>query len=107
LSEISGVVPVMDFAHWYARHQGKIDYSEVLDKFKKFKHLHTHFSCITYGPFGERNHLPLSEKKPDFAPLAKEIIKRKLDINLVCECPNPFDDAKKMRDILRRMFIYA
>lgn len=103
LSEINGVIPVMDFAHWYARQQGKIDYENVLKKFKDFKHLHTHFSGIRYGPSGERNHLPLDTKKPDFKPLAKLIVKKKLNINIVCECPCPFDDAVKMRDILGKL----
>ncbi len=43
-------VPVIDFAHLFARNYGKIDYSLVLDTILSYKHkvLHAHFSSIAY-----------------------------------------------------------
>lgn len=42
---IKNVVPVVDFAHIYARNGGNIDYSEVLDKWTSIHipHYHSHF----------------------------------------------------------------
>jgi deoxyribonuclease-4 len=95
-------VPCVDWAHLYARNQGKIDFGKIFDALKplKLKHLHTHFSCINFGPRGERNHLTLKYKKPDYQPLVKEILKRKpCDITLISESPALEQDAllvKKM-----------
>ncbi len=90
----------VDFAHLYARNQGRIDYGEVFDALKKLrhlKHLHSHFSGIEYGPKGERRHLVLS--KPPFKPLVKEIIKRKQDITIICESPVTWQDSLRMKKI--------
>ncbi|HIE41288.1 MAG TPA: endonuclease IV, partial [Candidatus Aenigmarchaeota archaeon] len=39
--EVEGCVPVIDFAHLFARKNGEINYSEILNKLKKFRELHT------------------------------------------------------------------
>jgi deoxyribonuclease-4 len=98
--DIKNCVPVIDFAHLYARAQGKIDYSEVLDKVKKFKHLHSHFSGINYGPGGERNHLPILAGKPDYRQIAKLLVKKKTDITMICESPYLERDALLMKKIV-------
>jgi deoxyribonuclease-4 len=94
----------VDFAHLYARRYGKIDYADILDKVKplKQKPLHTHFSNINFTQKGERNHLVL-DHSPDFTPLAKEIIRSKTDINIICESPITWKDSLKMRKIFERL----
>ncbi|MBU5575181.1 MAG: TIM barrel protein [Candidatus Aenigmatarchaeota archaeon] len=101
-------VPVIDFAHIYARNGGKIDYSEIFDKIKKFKHIHSHFSSINWtaagiGKGNEKNHLPISHNKPEFEPLAKEIIKRKLDITIINESPLLEKDALIMKRVFESL----
>jgi len=99
---------VVDFAHLYARAAGRINFSKIFDKVStlKLKHLHTHFSCIEYSTVGmtgkgnERYHLTLDTKKPDFEPLVKEILKRKIDITLISESPILEKDAL----IMKKMF---
>ncbi|MGC9310246.1 MAG: TIM barrel protein [Candidatus Aenigmatarchaeota archaeon] len=92
--------PVIDFAHIYARNGGRINYSEVLDRVKYLKHLHCHFSGIEFTGAGERKHLPISSKSPDFAGLAEEIVKRGLDITIISESPLLEQDSLRMKEIL-------
>lgn len=99
--EVKGCVPVVDFAHIYARAGGKIDYGEVFNKMKKFKHIHSHFTGVDYKRPGDA-HLPISSKKPNFAPLAKEIKKRKLNITIVNESPYLEKDALLMKKYFKK-----
>ena len=86
----------VDFAHLYAREQGDVDYATILKKLpKKF---HAHFSGIDFGPKGERRHLKTT--KNFFEPLARELIKRKLDITLINESPQPYKDAAMMKKVV-------
>jgi deoxyribonuclease-4 len=90
----------VDFAHLYARQQGNIDYANVLRKLPKS--FHAHFSGIEYGEKGEKKHL--KTKKKLFEPLARELGKRKLDITLINESPQPYRDAAMMKRLLRELF---
>lgn len=106
-----GVVPYIDFSHIYALHAGKIDYKEILDKIEKLKlkHINSHFQSVKWNPakisgFGhERHHMELKFNQPPFEPLAKEIIKRKLDITLISESPILEKDSLKMKEILEKL----
>jgi len=98
--DLRNCVPVVDFAHLYARAAGRIDYGEVLDKVRKFKHIHSHFSGINYGPGGERNHLPILSGKPDYKEIAKLLVKRKTNITMICESPYLERDALIMKKIV-------
>ncbi len=100
--DLKNCVPVIDFAHLYARAQGKIDYNGVMDKVKKLKHLHSHFSGINYGPGGERNHLPILSGKPDYRKIAELLIRRKTDITMICESPYLERDALIMKKIVSK-----
>lgn len=100
---IKECAPVIDFAHIYARQAGHMDYGKVLDAAKEYKHLHCHFSGINYSNVSlekgnERNHEPIG--RPNFAPLAREILERNLDITLICESPLLEEDALKMKKVL-------
>lgn len=105
---LSNCVPVIDFAHLFARNNGKIDYSSVLDTILDYDHtiLHAHFSSIAYTDKGEANHLPLSANQPSFEDLAKELKKRKTKfktVNLVCESPLMENDALVMKQTLEKL----
>jgi deoxyribonuclease IV len=96
-------VPVVDFAHLFARQGGKVDYGKILDSLRHCRHLHCHFSGINYSVAGigkgnERNHEPIG--RPPFLPLAEEILKRNIDITIICESPLLEKDALKMKGIL-------
>lgn len=102
--DLDKCVPVVDFAHLFARRYGRIDYSRILDKLEELNldHLHTHFSNIEYTSKGEKKHLNL-DHQPDFRPLAKEILNRKLNITLICESPILEQDALKMKKIFEEL----
>ena len=86
----------IDFAHLYARNAGNIDYDHIFKKVKHIKHLHCHFSGITYTEKGERSHKILD--KQFFIPLAKAIKKYKpASMTIINESPNQFGDAVKMK----------
>ncbi len=111
LDEIVGIcksvrrcVPVIDFAHIYARAVGKIDYKKVLDAVKplQLKHVHSHFSNIEYSAKGERRHLVL-DSKPKFKPLAKEILRRRQNITIISESPILEQDSLRMKRCFERL----
>ncbi len=89
----------VDFSHLYARHRGDIDFDRILDRLpEKF---HAHFSGIEYGEKGERKHVRTTEKF--FAPLAKALIRRDLDITIINESPRPYEDAAMMKKVLQKL----
>lgn len=91
----------IDFAHLKARSEGKMGYSEMLDRVKHFKHIHSHFSGIEWTVKGERRHLLTPEK--EIRLLLKEVLKRKLDITIINESPDVIGDAYKMKKILGKL----
>ena len=84
----------IDFAHQKARQQGIIDYKDIFDQIKSLKHIHAHFSGIE----GEKRHLVMS--RDDFLPLAQEIVRRKVDIRIICESPDPINDSVMMKEVI-------
>ncbi len=91
----------IDFAHLKARSEGKMDYGEMLDKVKHFKHIHSHFSGVEWTVKGERRHLLTPEK--EIKALLNEVLKRKLDITIINESPDVIGDAYKMMEILDKL----
>ena len=109
--EIERCVPVVDWAHLNCRYGGifktQEDYGRILDELKslKLKHLHSHATCAEFTPAGpgagnEKHHLTLDAKKPDYGPLVKEILRRKIGTTLISESPILEQDAL----VLKRMF---
>ena len=109
--KLKGCAPVVDFAHIYARQAGRIDYSEVFEKLKplKLKHLHAHFTGMEWAPAkapwqgNERRHLELKVDKPPFEPLAREVLKRKVNITLISESPILEKDSLEMKRTFERL----
>ncbi|MBW2996416.1 TIM barrel protein [Candidatus Woesearchaeota archaeon] len=96
LKKSTGCSICIDFAHLYARTQGKIDYNEIMKKIKHLSHIHCHFSGITFGSKGERSHKLLDKRF--FNPLAKAIKKHKpKSITIINESPDVYGDAVKMK----------
>jgi deoxyribonuclease-4 len=101
------VVPYLDWGHLFARGGGKIDYAAILDALEKLKlvHINSHFNCVRESKTGDGYvdiHEPVAKKTPDFAPLAKELVRRKADITLICETPLLEEDALKMKAMLEK-----
>jgi deoxyribonuclease-4 len=94
----------VDFAHLQAREQGKLNYSEALDKLEtlKLKFYHFHFSGIEWTLKGERKHLNMGASVL-FLPLAKEILKRKINCSIISESPVTWQDSIKMKKIFEKL----
>ena len=114
LSEISEVhkrfpkkvIPYLDWGHLYCS-DGKLDFGTVLKHMDSLgiRHINSHFNCVK---FSEKQkgyvdvHVPVKEKHPNFEELAKELVKRKVGITLICETPLLEQDALAMKKILEK-----
>ena len=99
LKQQTGCGITVDFSHLYARQQGEIDYAKTLKKLpQKF---HAHFSGIEYGDKGERKHKRTTQKF--FEPLARALIKCRVDITLINESPKPYEDAIMMKKLIMKL----
>ncbi|MBN2111689.1 TIM barrel protein [Candidatus Woesearchaeota archaeon] len=101
LKKETGCHLCVDFAHLKARNNGKIDYKEIFDKLKPVKHIHAHFSGIEFTAKGERRHLITT--KQDLVPLLSEIKKRKADITIINESPDPVGDSLKAKKLFEKL----
>ncbi len=98
--QVKGCYPYLDFAHIFACNNGFIDYGKVLDKLD-IKHIYAHFSGINFTEKGERNHISMEDGGPDFEPLIKELMKRKMPATIICESPELERDALRMLKIVK------
>jgi deoxyribonuclease IV len=91
----------IDFSHLKARLLGKINYEDVIKKIKHYKHIHAHFSGIEWTDKGEKRHIPTNMNE------AKELLtllkKHKVNINIINESPNTWNDALMMNKILKKI----
>ncbi|MBI0584611.1 MAG: TIM barrel protein [Methanomassiliicoccus sp.] len=107
MAEVEGVEPVPDFAHIHARGQGCLrtenDFRAALDGALDLfpGRLHCHFSCIEYTAKGEKRHLLLEAKDPDFALLCRVLPKEGRDVTIISETPDPSGDAVTMKRMLQ------
>lgn len=106
MAEVEGVEPVPDFAHLHARGRGCLrtaeDFKKVLNEALSVHkgRLHCHFSCIEYTDKGEKRHLLLEKKDPDFGHLAKLLPGSGRDVTVISETPDPSGDAVRMLRML-------
>lgn len=104
---LDGTIPVIDFAHHHARLGGVLkrrkDFEYLFSKYEEVERdiLHCHVSCIEYTEKGERNHLPLKSKEPDYKPAIPLFKRKKYDIVLISESPLLDKDSLVMKDMLR------
>lgn len=90
----------LDFAHLWAREQGRVSYSEIYKKFDKFPELHCHFSGIIYGERGEKSHKETPEQE---IKKLLDALPRNKDITIINEAPEPIKDAEKMLKIFKEL----
>jgi len=106
MKAVEGVQPVIDFAHLHARNHGSIrgkkEFQDILEEYDRMPtaKMHCHFSGIEYTLAGEKNHLPIDAKSPDYEHLAEILVDSGRDIALICEATDPTGDAVKMNRML-------
>lgn len=93
LARKTGCGLCIDFAHIYAKAQGKPDFDAVLAAVKRVRHLTAHISGITYSPAGEKAHIITPPSL--IRAVLSALIKHKLSLTLINESPNPFGDSVK------------
>ena len=105
-SELEGLAPCLDFAHWHARTGESNSYPEfasVLNQVEQrlgraaLDNLHIHLSGIRYGQKGELSHLNLRDsdlKYPELLQALKDHDARGL---IICESPNLEEDAQLLQ----------
>ncbi|MCW1301425.1 MAG: TIM barrel protein [Candidatus Nanoarchaeia archaeon] len=109
--EVDKVTVTLDFAHIHARYNGKLrekkDYLDLFAKFEKelgreyIRNFHSHFTCVKFDRKGEKAHLPLSAKQPNFEELAKALIEYGINnCTIISESPLLEKDALEMLKIL-------
>jgi len=100
--DLSGwVKPYVDFAHIFARNNGRIDYAKILDMLTShgIRHINSHFTGLARKGYRYVDkHIPIGE--PAFEPLALEIVRRNLSITIICESPLLELDSLRMKSIL-------
>ena len=101
--EFDQVLPCIDFAHHFARTQGKCntyeDWSKILETIEKglgrkgLDNMHIHTEGIEYGTSGEKKHVNLNECKINYQDLIKAFKDFKIKGVVTCESPNIEEDA--------------
>ena len=101
-TEIEGLAPCIDFAHWHARSGGFNSYPEFTSILLQVKErlgraalddMHIHVSGITYGKKGEIKHLDLKESDFQYIELLKALNDYDASGIVICESPNLEEDA--------------
>lgn len=102
--EVKQIVPYIDWAHLFVRDGGKIDYAEVFDKLENsgIKHINSHFEGVAKNKKGEYVDVHEPMGNPPFEPLAREVLKRKVDITIISESPVLEEDSLRMRRALEK-----
>ena len=101
-TELEGVAPCIDFAHWHAR-TGKFnsyaEFATILLQIRErlgstaLDNMHIHVSGINYSQKGELNHLNLEESDVHYAELLSALKDYGVKGMVICESPNLEEDA--------------
>ena len=101
-TELEGVAPCIDFAHWHAR-TGKFnsyhEFAAILEQLTErlgratLDNMHIHVSGIAYGGKGEIKHLNLEESDLQYVELLKVLKDYDAQGIVICESPNLEKDA--------------
>jgi len=105
-TELEGVAPCIDFAHWHARAGGFNSYPEFASILKQVKErlgraalddMHIHVSGIAYGKKGEIKHLDLKESDFQYVELLQALKDYEAKGIVICESPNLEEDAQLLQ----------
>jgi len=106
-TELEGVAPCIDFAHWHAR-TGEFnsypEFASILQQIKQWlgdealDNMHIHVSGIAYGKKGEIKHLNLKESDLQYVELLKALKDYETKGLVTCESPNLEEDALLLQE---------
>jgi deoxyribonuclease-4 len=101
-SELAGLAPCIDFAHWHARDGKSNSYSEFAAILQQVKErlgasaldtMHLHVAGIRYGQKGEISHLNLEDSDFEYVELVRALKDFGAGGMVICESPNLEEDA--------------
>ena len=112
--DVDGCIPTIDWAHLYARRQGKMNdkesYLKVINQFENelgklfLDNMHFHISAIAFTEKGEASHKPFGgEWGPDLYPLMEVVHEVGYKPTFICESPNPLQGALYAKFLLEEM----
>ena len=107
--DVEQVLPCIDFAHYHARYNGKMNsyekFAELLEQIEKrlgkstLHNMHIHTSGINYTAKGERNHMPLKESDLKYKELVKAWKVFGIKGIMISESPNIEEDALLLQKV--------
>ena len=106
-TELNGIAPCIDFAHWHARTGRFNSYPEFVSIMQQIKerlgrpaldNMHIHVSGIAYGKKGEIKHLNLKDSDFQYVELIKALKDYNANGLLICESPNLEEDALLLQE---------
>ncbi len=106
-TELEGLAPCIDFAHWHARDGKSNSYPEFIAILQKVEehlgrtaldNIHAHVSGIRYGQKGEISHLNLNDSDFQYAELIKALRDYQVGGLIICESPNLEEDALLLKE---------
>lgn len=101
-TELPGIAPCLDLAHWHARTGKWNSYDEftgILARVEKrlgrpaLENMHLHVAGIDYGKSGEKVHINLDDSDFKYEELMRALVEYGAGGFLICESPNLEDDA--------------
>jgi len=105
-TELEGLAPCLDFAHWHARTAESNSYSEFASILTQVKarlgqtaldNMHIHLSGIRYGQKGEISHLNLKDSDLEYTELLQALKDYDIKGLVICESPNLEGDAQLLK----------
>ena len=111
-TELEGVAPCIDFAHWHARGGAFNSYPEFTALLAQVKdrlgraaldNMHIHFSGINYGARGEKNHLNFAEADLNYKELLQALKDYDVKGLVICESPNLEEDAQLLQETYSKL----
>ena len=101
-TEMEGLAPCIDFAHWHAREKDFNSYPAFTSLLRLIEQrlgrtglegMHIHFSGIKYGASGEIKHLDLKDSDLNYVELLQALKDYDVRGRVICESPNLEKDA--------------
>jgi deoxyribonuclease-4 len=105
-TELEGLAPCLDFAHWHARTAEANSYPEfasILTQVKErlgqaaLDNMHIHLSGIKYSEKGEISHLNLKDSDLKYTKLLQALKDYDVKGLVICESPNLEEDAQLLK----------
>jgi len=110
---VKGVLPCIDFAHFYAREAGRYNsykhFCAVLDALAKvfgkeiLKKMHIHISGIDFTPKGERKHYELEKSDFNWRDCLKALVDYQVEGFCICESPSLEKDALLLKETYKKL----